>query len=417
MFIYATGDDPYDEPIIYLEGGPGGAAITGYDYWYESSFREDYDIILIDQRGTGFSLPSLNCYEADEFEDYLEDCAERLRDEGIDLGAYNSIESAHDIGDLIDALELDSVNLYGISYGSRLALNIMREQPENIRSVMLEGVYPPNIRGYEEEAVAFWGALQALFEACEADDSCSSQYPDLEDTFFEAIENLNESPIEVEDYATGEYYEMDGYTFADDLYLFMYDYAWMPYLPELIYIAAEGDAEAYSEFIYTEAEEVEYSDEYYDALDEAFMDYLGFDDYDEMYDYIDSRSDDEYFEIEDAILGYIDDDSEGMFTSNECFEEIPFNTLEGFDERSRDVPELLVEYTALSIDATFADCAIWDIPAADDEMKDLVRSDIPTLIISGELDPVTPAYWGEAAAEGFAKQLPLCLSRDGAWCY
>lgn len=401
MIIYATGSDPYDEPIIYLEGGPGGSAIAGYEFWYTASLREDYTIILIDQRGTGFSLPSLNCYEADETEDYVEDCAERLRDDGIDLAAYNSDESANDIADLIQALELDSVNLYGVSYGTRLALTVMREHPEKLRSVILEAVYPPNAQGYDDQALNFWLALENIFSACEDDDYCADEYPNLEDTFFEAMDILNESPMEYEDYATGDIYDMDGYTFADDIFQKMYDSTWLPYIPALIYAAADGDGASYSEIGYDDLpDEADYSDEYYDALDDAFMDYLGFEDYDEMVDYLDSLDDDEYYAIEEAVLGYIDDDSEGMYTSVECVEEVHFNSLDGFEEVSEDVPNILVEYTAVSIDASFADCDIWDVEESDDIENELVESDIPTLIISGALDPITPARWGDLAAEG-----------------
>lgn len=401
MIIYATGSAPYDEPIIYLEGGPGGSAIAGYEHWYSSALREDYNIILIDQRGTGFSLPSLNCYEADESEVYVEDCAQRLRAEGIDLAAYNSAENAHDIADLIEALELDAVNLYGTSYGTRLALTVMRDHPENLRSVILEAVYPPNAQGYEDQALNFWIALENLFSACEEDDFCADEYPDLEDTFFEAIETLNDSSMEYEDYLTGDIYDMDGYTFADDIFQKMYDSTWLPYIPALIYAAADGDGASYSEIGYEDLpEEADYSDEYYAALDEAFMDYLGFEDYDEMYDYIDSLDDEEYYAIEEAILGYIDDDSEGMYTSVECVEEVHFNSMDAYDEVSEDVPNFLVEYTAISIDASFADCEIWNVSEASDLENELVESAIPTLIISGALDPITPARWGDLAESG-----------------
>jgi pimeloyl-ACP methyl ester carboxylesterase len=400
MWIYSTSDEPYDEPVIYLEGGPGGASITGYEHWYESALREDYNIILVDQRGAGFSLPSLNCYESDEQDDFVGDCAERLRDEGVDLDAYNSWENAADIADLIDALELDVVNLFGTSYGSRLALTVMRDYPEKIRSVIIEGVYPPNVNAYDEQAVNFWGALQNMFAACENDDYCAENYPDLENIFFAAMESLNDSPVEIE-VESGEIVDMDGSTFADDIFQKMYSAEWLPYIPALIYAAADGDGDAYSSIGF-EAEEGEFIEGYDEALDEAYMDYLEFEDYDEMYDYIEGLDEEEYFAIEEAILGVIDDDSEGMFTSVECVEEIPFNSVDAYDELSQDVPEELTAYMAISVESTFADCDAWDVETADGIENEVVESDIPTLVLSGDLDPITPPVWGDVAAEGLS---------------
>ena len=53
------------DPVIYLEGGPGGSALSGVDGWAGSAVRTNNDLILLDQRGTGFSVPSLNCIEVE----------------------------------------------------------------------------------------------------------------------------------------------------------------------------------------------------------------------------------------------------------------------------------------------------------------------------------------------------------------
>src|SRR5690606_39073830 len=101
-------------------------------------------------RGTGYSQPFLGCYGDEEAEDnlaYARLCHADLTAQGIRLNAYTSAENAADIADLRVALGYEQVNLYGISYGTRLALTIMRDHPQGIRSVVLDSVYPPDAMG------------------------------------------------------------------------------------------------------------------------------------------------------------------------------------------------------------------------------------------------------------------------------
>ena len=98
--LRSSAAQPEPEPLLYLEGGPGGSAVSYVQDWVNSAYRQRYDIILIDQRGTGFSLPSLNCTEYDDGFNVTNRCAARLRDAGVNLSAYNSAESADDVAEL-----------------------------------------------------------------------------------------------------------------------------------------------------------------------------------------------------------------------------------------------------------------------------------------------------------------------------
>ena len=171
--IHAGGVRPRTDPILYLEGGPGGSALADPDYWLESLLHTSRDIILLDQRGTGFSLPSLDCPETDAYtkeEDYGYDsmvaaataCRDRLTLDGVDLAQYNSANSAADVEDLRLALGIDKWNLYGVSYGTRLALTVMRYFPAGVRSVVLDSVYPPNVKGYTEDPANSIAAIEKL---------------------------------------------------------------------------------------------------------------------------------------------------------------------------------------------------------------------------------------------------------------
>ena len=137
--LYAPTESPQPDPVIYLAGGPGGSAVKELDGWLDAPYLQDRDLVLLDQRGTGYSLPTLNCPEMEQaVQDATQACRDRLVEEGVDLQAYSSVENAADVADLRVALGYDEWNLYGISYGTRLALTVMRDHPEGVRSVVLE---------------------------------------------------------------------------------------------------------------------------------------------------------------------------------------------------------------------------------------------------------------------------------------
>jgi len=200
--LHARSDSPQPDPIIYLEGGPGGSALAGIDTWYNTPYRQDRDFILFDQRGTGFSLPSLNCTEMDEddIESAVEQCRDRLLAEGVDLTAYNSRENAADVEALRLALGVDQVNLYGISYGTRLALTVMRDYPDGLRAVVIDSVYPPNVdTGYLFPSDTY-ALISAMFADCAAQPDCDAAFPDLEARFYDALYAIADAPPVVTNY-------------------------------------------------------------------------------------------------------------------------------------------------------------------------------------------------------------------------
>ena len=156
---------PSPDPFVMAQGGPGGSTIETYAQTLLSkpNFVSDRDIVLFDQRGTKYSTPNLYCTELDQLladtvekrltkdEDEklsleaLQACKTRLSGESIDLSAFNSLENAADIEDLRIALKYPQINLYGVSYGTLLALHYMQMYPKSLRSVILDGVVPPKL--------------------------------------------------------------------------------------------------------------------------------------------------------------------------------------------------------------------------------------------------------------------------------
>jgi pimeloyl-ACP methyl ester carboxylesterase len=383
VILYATGPEPADSPIVYLEGGPGGSAVLGFDAWLYSPYRETFDIILIDQRGTGFSLPSLDCYElleAEEDEDPLvqsQACYDRLVEAGVNLASYNSAENADDIADLIVALDYEQANLYGISYGTRLALTVMRDRPERVRAVVLDSTYPPNVQGYEEQAPNAQRAFDTLFEYCQEDSECNSAYPNLDVMFYDTVEELNENPALVSDFdpATDEEYEYDVY--GDDLvnsiFSAMYSTQLVPFLPAVIDAAAAGEYEVA-----------------FDLLDGLYIDDESDAPYFDMYEFLTDEEIDYFTSISDA---------EGMFNAVECFEEVHFNSLDVMFEGEGEMEDIIFETMMIDNESMFDECVIWGAVVSDGLENAAVESDIPTLVLAGDFDPITPPGWGEVATE------------------
>ena len=203
---------PLPDPIVYLEGGPGGSAIDRLSFWGKTfaDQRQSRDVIIFDQRGTKYST-RLDCdpfllmlnYLIDTdpetqqiFSDisqstdgtalsglmaqiYMQGCAEGLTEAGYDLTQYNSRNSVKDLFELTDLLGYDQVNLYGISYGTRLALTAMRDHPDQIRSVVLDSTYPLQMNSLENSSNLIDEVLVKIVATCENDAKCNAAYPDF----------------------------------------------------------------------------------------------------------------------------------------------------------------------------------------------------------------------------------------------
>jgi len=178
----AASDNPKPDPIVFLSGGPGAPAVVAVDH-YRGLLRtmlQERDLVAFDQRGVGLSEPALDCPEYEEavLGTYGADvgseearqrmfhamraCRDRLTEEGVNLSAYTSASSAADVHDLMEALGYDRYNLYGGSYGTRLALTIMRDYPDEVRSAVLDSVEPLQEDALELRAIFVQHSSSAL---------------------------------------------------------------------------------------------------------------------------------------------------------------------------------------------------------------------------------------------------------------
>lgn len=212
--LKARTQSPAPDPVIYLHGGPGGGAVrdlAGIVVPLWDSYREDRDVVTFDQRAAGISSDMVTCFGrldariadlmspasmTDEaVTSLVGECAEEVKSSGRDLPSYNTVQNAKDVRALMATLGYDSYNIYGVSYGTKLGLEVMRSAPEGVRSVILDSVAPPNAPFYDTNIVPVEEGIQQVIDQCAADAACAAAYPDLEATIQRVAEKLRLNPI------------------------------------------------------------------------------------------------------------------------------------------------------------------------------------------------------------------------------
>lgn len=383
VVLESLADAPAPDPIFYLEGGPGGTALSGLEVWQELGFLDRRDMVILAQRGTAFSTPHLNCPE-EEAEDYADEldaiaaCYERLRAEGVNLEAYTSAANAADVEDVRQALGYDEINLLGISYGTRLALTVLRDHPDHIRSVVLDSTYPPEVDAVAEDVTNMMRMLERLFRDCAASSECAAAYPNLETVFYTQLLALESDPVALDliDPETDEEFTqtVDDYDLIETVYEVFYDTEAIPFLPAMISATTEEDFRLLVEFA-----------EWGVLADED-----------------DSEDEDEFADEDDSEDEAIDEDSEGMFYSVQCHEETPFADEALFDQMVAEAAPELVLWATDSFEYEQEVCELWESGEADSRENEPVASDIPALVLAGEYDVATPPEWGQQAAAGLS---------------
>jgi pimeloyl-ACP methyl ester carboxylesterase len=368
--------DPLPDPVIYLEGGPGGSALEFLALTLDryTPYLDNRDVIVFDQRGVGLSTPALDCPEDTAFrrdnldrdfsvDEYVAEysaaltaCGERLAEEGINLDAYTSAENASDVAAIAAALGYEQLNLFGISYGTKLALTVLRDHPEVVRSAIIDSVYPPQVV-LNDTPLQFERSLNILFADCAADADCNAAFPDLEQVFYDTLAQLDAEParFEATDAANLRQVDvvMDGPTFAGLIFQSLYATDLLGAIPEAIYQTRDGNYDFASLFT-------------------------------------------------SAILFQIDAISSGMNMAVQCNEEYPFDTPESIDATLATVNPALVDFSRYSLvdPAVFTVCeAFGESDTVDARENEAVISDVPTLVMAGQYDPITPPEYAALAAE------------------
>ncbi|HJQ60767.1 MAG TPA: alpha/beta hydrolase [Vineibacter sp.] len=386
--LKATGPRKQPDPAIYLSGGPGEAPLAAPgpgidplkdgDWWKATTaIRRQRDFIFVGQRGAQLSRPALNCDDvasprslatrlSGRF-DVVEDerramvkCRADLERRGIDVAQYSTPALADDVADLATVLGLAKVNLYGVSYGTRWALEVMRRHPNLVRAAVLDSVYPPHINGDQEEADAVHKAFLRLFQECAADAWCGKKYPNLRADLEALVGRLDKTPTKLRLKLGGSRTtaSIDG---AKALLILLHVMRSggedVGKLPTTIARAARGDYGALRFF----AEDLE--------------------------------------ESEGGLIDSPIEEMAGLYYSIECRETTPF-----IDTAARElaIAKAGVYGLVARVNTGPALCPVWRVPAADAAEKQPVVSKVPTLLLSGSYDWLTPPAWAEAARRHLA---------------
>lgn len=362
-------------PVLYIAGGPGGA--TGLDaqnmpswFTWVEQVGWSSDVILYDQRGVGLSEPALGCPETTQRRRELLDstlpteqeyalmreaslaCLERLRDEGWDLELFSSRHNADDALALVKALRLDEWQIYGVSYGTRVALEMMRREPAGLRSVVLDSVYPPTVAGEGSDTWLLNRSLQLFMRSCELLSECDFHPERLRADLENAMAYLHRRPLRLElrdpDNGLPLAVRMD----ADDLawLIFESQYLWsnLRLLPGAISSLAKGNVSSELRAMLQESLEL--------MLDDS---------------------------LSEAVSNAVDCADNRVFPREEFVRQLYRYPMVASIRRH---------------DWDYGACRDWKFDDAGEHFRQPVISDIPTLLVAGEFDPVTPPQWAYEAA-------------------
>ncbi|HWG32042.1 MAG TPA: alpha/beta hydrolase [Steroidobacteraceae bacterium] len=363
------------DPLFVLAGGPGMAATTFYTTVAPVFARvhRDRDIVLVDQRGTGRSN-ALNCELSDDLltqetdAQVVAEAARCLKDTSAhaDVAYYTTSVAVQDLDTVRAALGYDRINLYGGSYGTRVAQHYLRRFPTHTRTVILDGVVPPTLALGPAVAVDAQNALLRILARCTREPQCQSRFGDPVADYHKlsAQMRIQPVPITIADPTTGEQSKLELSTLqlATVLRLTTYTPQEAALLPLILHRASESG----------------------DFMPLATQ-YL-----------LISRS-----------LG--DQLSYGMHNSVVCAEDVPF-----YNEKTIDRKLLEQTYLGTSaVDGLRDICQVWPRGPIDKDFHEPLHSDVPALLLSGSDDPATPVADAQEALRGFTQGLHVVLKGFG----
>lgn len=213
----STSKAPAADPLFVEQGGPGDSTIGDIVDGALPAFPElpallkSRDLIFVEERGTRYSKPFLSCPELNAHNiavakgekaytdpGWFKACNDRLKQQGINPNAFNTRENAADVYFVAETLGYKQFNYYGVSYGTLLGQYVIAQADKHkakLRSVILDGVVRPDVDFNLASGHTMSYALRNLFHACAQDQQCSQVYPNLEQKFLAIVDQLNHKPI------------------------------------------------------------------------------------------------------------------------------------------------------------------------------------------------------------------------------
>ena len=200
--IPSLSPEPMTDAFTIINGGPGASSVSLYVDMASafSAILRERDVVIVDQRGTGRSSP-LECDDLEEAsQEFVEDVVraatlECLESLSGDPRFYSTSQAVADLEALRDALGYAALNIYGVSYGTRVGLHYLRRYPQRVRSLIIDGVVPPDLALGVNVAENAQVTMDSIFERCTDDPGCAASFPDLARTFDQLRKDLGDKPI------------------------------------------------------------------------------------------------------------------------------------------------------------------------------------------------------------------------------
>ncbi len=366
-------------PIFFGAGGPGGSVLewvpsTTSDISFDPSgaygqILATRDLVYFAQRGTQNAEPFLNCPEekaAEEemarprtFDEHLRveievlrTCHTRLVDEGVNLDAFNSLENAADIDTIRQALGYDQIVYYGESYGTILGQHLMREFPDILEAVILDGTTSLSTTYWEEDSVRKYQiVLDRIVELCDASPQCRDAYPDFAENLEAIYQQAQTDPLQVTLTTSGGTtldVLVDGSVLASTMYTNLYLTDNIAKYPRTVQEMLAGDVSTFQQF--------------FSLANSAFSD-----------------------------TGTM------MHAAVVCSED-PVASDDSLNEPEGDVYAMALEHAREGVASYSEICDLVNVSPID-ETDENVSSELPVLILSGALDPATPNFRSDEVAE------------------
>lgn len=389
--VPAASASPEPDPIVFMTGGPGAAAILDAQILVDARINADRDLIILAQRGSLYTEPELSCPELDRFYGRqvslvydapstgrtqalaAKACRDRLVADGIDLGAYNTTENAQDFADLRQVLGIAQWNVYGYSYGSDLALSFLRDHPEGIRTVTIDSVVPPDVVSLPWTWSSAREGITTIFDACAADADCNARYPSLLALFTQLVRRLEARPIVARVRPSHDAAPVNVILDGGTLVNVLVGNGIKPAtdVPKALYELARGNPRRFLE----------------------------------------ARA-------AGSVVPELSEQAQGMTQSFVCQEWAPYgSTTEILRAGKREFPTFpdSVLRNAPQLPFEHELCRVWNVPKGSAAQRERVVSDVPTLVVSGTFDAKTGARWGQYAADTLSQSTYVRIDGIGHW--
>lgn len=368
----ATGSEKLSDPVWYIPGGPGSSATEDAPYVAQdfAALRAKRDLVFVDQRGTGGSNP-LNCelFDPKNIHSYLGHwnppaavaaCRKKL-EKTSDLKLYVTSIAMDDFEEIRQALGYGKINLAGSSYGTRAVMAYVKQHPSSVRSVFLHGVSPFDQFMPRDFPWDTQRALNGVLDECLATIECGTKFPDIKKNERNVLATLNKGPVDVDVVVDNEpmRIKLSRDLAGEAIRYMLYQSGAAGRIPLVLNEAANGN---------------------FKRLAEAAILYRRL---------------------------IVATGATGLYLSVTCAEDLPFAKQAG--DRDPDLTFLGNYRLREQLEA----CAEWPQSKLRKNYEELVSSNVPALIYSGQWDPVTPPELGERVAKLLPNSLHVVVPSGG----